>query len=446
MSTNWMDDIRSRMENYETDAPKDLWEDIERKLNAAPHKPHKHKKAALLPMWTRYATGIAAAVAVAFLVGHYYLPEPETNTTNIAEISKPQPTGKTDVAANATTSSTLMADANAGTTDIKPHTNENHTYIYNKETSQPQLATSANDVEAATFEPRLSATVATDSTYNMVAAASLAEGEEVPVAQPQIKEKEALVPAPKTQPQPARTYAVATSSPNAGRGHLPMTFGLVTAGSTAASLKNTSTGFTYVTSTGPDGADWVDDPMLGIGLFNQGKEIETSIKHRLPVRIGLTAEYALSPRFSIETGVTYSLLLSDFREGSKSHYVDGKQTLHYLGIPIKAKYTLFSYKKLNLYASAGILTEKRIKGKQERSFILDYEKRETETESIHSKPIQFHVNAAAGLQFAITPRLGIYAEPGVTYSFKDGSSVATIYGEKPFNFDLNVGLRLTLGK
>ena len=41
---------------------------------------------------------------------------------------------------------------------------------------------------------------------------------------------------------------------------------------------------------------------------------------------------------------------------------------------------------------------------------------------------------------------GIYAEPGVAYYFDNESSLPTIYQEKPFNFNLNMGLRFNLGK
>ena len=57
--------------------------------------------------------------------------------------------------------------------------------------------------------------------------------------------------------------------------------------------------------------------------------------------------------------------------------------------------------------------------------------------------MQCSLNAAAGLQFNILPNLGVYAEPGVGYYFNNGSKVETIYKEKPFNFNLKAGLRLS---
>lgn len=72
--------------------------------------------------------------------------------------------------------------------------------------------------------------------------------------------------------------------------------------------------------------------------------------------------------------------------------------------------------------------------------------RRKETVNIDSKPLQMSVNAAFGVQFDVLDNVGIYAEPGVSYYLDDHSSLQTIYKEKPLNFNLNVGVRYTIGK
>ena len=57
---------------------------------------------------------------------------------------------------------------------------------------------------------------------------------------------------------------------------------------------------------------------------------------------------------------------------------------------------------------------------------------------------QWSVDASAGVQYNFSDSFGLYAEPGVGYYFDNGSNVKTIYKEKPFNFNLNVGFRLTV--
>ena len=89
---------------------------------------------------------------------------------------------------------------------------------------------------------------------------------------------------------------------------------------------------------GADKASWEDNPMLGILLFNQGQDVANEVKHRLPVRTGLSFAYRINDRLSIESGLLYTLLTSDLKYGSESHYIAGQQKLHYIGVPVNARY------------------------------------------------------------------------------------------------------------
>ena len=70
-----------------------------------------------------------------------------------------------------------------------------------------------------------------------------------------------------------------------------------------------------------------------------------------------------------------------------------------------------------------------------------YGKIGSESETV--KPLQFSVMGAVGTQYNISRRVGVYVEPGVSYFFDDGSDVQTIRKEKPCNFTLQGGIRLT---
>lgn len=70
--------------------------------------------------------------------------------------------------------------------------------------------------------------------------------------------------------------------------------------------------------------------------------------------------------------------------------------------------------------------------------------KENTTEKIEEKPFQFSVNSAVGVQYKIISKVGLYAEPGVGYHFKDNSSLNTIYKEKPLNFNVKFGIRILI--
>lgn len=220
---------------------------------------------------------------------------------------------------------------------------------------------------------------------------------------------------------------------------------IYSSGGTGSALNYNSKGDSFV-GVGPDDSGWADNPLLGILLFNQGKDIETDIKHRLPIRAGVSFTYNFNERFGIETGLSYTNLISDVREGSESHYYTGEQKLHYIGIPLNLKYRVFSWKRFDLYASTGALAEKCVSAKLDKDFILDHQKKGNESENLSEKPMQWSVNASLGVQCNLVNSMSIFVEPGISYYFNDGTNIQTIYKEKPLNFNLNLGIRFTFGK
>lgn len=212
----------------------------------------------------------------------------------------------------------------------------------------------------------------------------------------------------------------------------------------ASSVTNSTA--TYVEAVGPDNVIWADNPQLGIGIFNQGKSVKTEYKHRLPVRVGFNVAYRLTDRLSVESGVSYTRLSSDMKDGTKDNYSSGSQKLDYIGVPLNVKYRAFGYRRLSVYASAGLLTEKCVLGKTTHEYVISGEKKKHEAEDVAAKPWQLSVNAALGAQFDVLRNVGVYVEPGVSYYFDDRSTLSTIYKEKPLNFNLNLGVRYTIGK
>lgn len=105
-----------------------------------------------------------------------------------------------------------------------------------------------------------------------------------------------------------------------------------------------------------------------------------------------------------------------------------------------------NWKRLDVYVSCTVLAEKCVKGKKDSDYVLDNQKHGSDTESIMVKPLQWSINPSAGLQLNITSLVGLYVEPGVSYYFDNHSPVETIYKDKPFNFNLNIGLRFNFGK
>ena len=143
-------------------------------------------------------------------------------------------------------------------------------------------------------------------------------------------------------------------------------------GAVGASKTTTSIG-EYTVTADPEGADWADNPMLGINLFNTKgtARVTTKYAHKLPVRIGLKLAYAVNSKLSIGSGLTYTRLSSDMREGSKENFYTGEQRLNYIGIPVDVKYNILSFKRISMYGVAGVLTEKCISGTTVKKYTIN---------------------------------------------------------------------------
>lgn len=199
-------------------------------------------------------------------------------------------------------------------------------------------------------------------------------------------------------------------------------------------------------AVGEDVASLASSPSFkGIPMLTSGRLQEYhSAHHRLPIRTGLGVSYQLAPKWSVSTGLSYTYLHSDIFNAIGSDATTTYQRLHYLGIPLQVNYSLWSNRNLNVYVSGGGMAEKMIKGEAdiETSSRGNVTSKTSQDVSMHQ--LQWSVNGSVGVEYTLFNKIAVYAEPGVSYYFDNGSNVETIYDDKPFNFSLNIGLRLNI--
>ena len=187
-----------------------------------------------------------------------------------------------------------------------------------------------------------------------------------------------------------------------------------------------------------------ENSLAGIMTLNRMREISTETRHFIPVRAGVAFAFGIAPGWSAGTGLTYTYLFSKSRTGSDSYYVDSRQTLHYLGIPLTVSYDIWSNHGIEVYVSAGGMLEKCVGGSAVSDYFYSNDVRSRESGKLRVVPLQWSLNASAGLQANLSPVVGIYVEPGISYYFDNGSDIPTVYSDRPLNFSLNLGLRFSL--
>lgn len=432
MKTNWQKDIHDRLGSYEKDAPEGLWEGISRelpKLNDGVMLTHKPQRNAAFRMWR--VAGVAAAASVALVIGYNFLGNDvqdniniPTNTTNhhnmLASNKKPIGNEPTGVCAEQATHSAddLLSD--------QPK-------LANASTEQPTLASASTETDVNEIGSK---------EENSKEENSKKENGQTEVKQEKREDNRMLR---KNQDDALLAYNDVTE--RSGSTDAPSRWSVSTGAMGGLGASGTTTAYgDYLVLSCPGGADTKDSPMLDMSSVNRDVETKTEYEHHLPIRIGLSVAYALTDRLSISSGLTYTRLSSDIKDASRESKYIGEQRLHYVGIPVNVSYKVASFRWLGLYGTAGVLAEKCVSGTTDEGYVENNTMKYTNTHDISSKPLQMSVNAGVGIQFDFIDNVGIYAEPGLSYYFDDGSALQTIYKEKPLNFNLNVGVRFKLEK
>lgn len=198
-------------------------------------------------------------------------------------------------------------------------------------------------------------------------------------------------------------------------------------------------GFSETRADFPDSQGYAD-----VMQSNSSNEISSTVKNWQPIQVGVSVAYSFTDRLSIESGLTYSCLVSDLSSGTPSGNYDIRQTLHYIGLPLALRYDFLKIKGFSLYASAGGQMEKCVAGKTRTDYFVDGKKVSSENGRIMVEPLQWSVNAYVGAQYSFNRLVGLYIEPGAAYYFRNSSPVNSIYSERPFNFSFRAGLRFSL--
>lgn len=429
MKRNWKEDIHDRLGNFETDAPDGLWEAIHQRMAQTERAQAEKRQTPFVLQPALRRTACAAAACLALIAGYQYFADGGKEIANGVK----QAGGDGMIAVGGTVAS------------------DNSRYVASKPATASIVATNLASVRVAKNGVTPAADAAVLPTQNDESAQISTPQHLNPSTSQHLNPSTSQHLNPSTsQPHNPSTPLLAYTPADNSRGRhegAAARWTLSTSATTgmgASSVTNSTA--TYVEAVGPDDVLWADNPQLGIGIFNQGKSVKTEYKHRLPVRVGLNVAYRLTDRLSVESGVSYTRLSSDMKDGTKDNYSSGSQKLDYIGVPLNVKYRAFGYRRLSVYASAGLLTEKCVSGKTTHEYVISGEKKKHEAEDVAAKPWQLSVNAALGAQFDVLRNVGVYVEPGVSYYFDDSSTLSTIYKEKPLNFNLNLGVRYTIGK
>lgn len=399
MKERWIDDIKAEMQEFESDSPKGLWESIEGRLPASKVAPTRSWWG-----WAAAAGALAVAGVSAFLFFRPISPQEVISVERAESV-----VALNDVLPDPSEQIVRMQEAVAPVAVSQP-----------KEAQRPEKSAASQKTEA------LRETAAVQETET--------------VQETEIVQKPEAVQEPESLPweEFSQEPRVARKTPQN-----KVSVGLAASG--AASFSQTALiGGGPLFGVGLDAVSWEDSPKLGLAVVNQGKDIESELRHKVPVRLTLGVSYAITDRLSVVSGLSHTLLLSEYKEGTQQNYKSGEQRVEYVGVPINLKYDFYSSTRLDVYASAGLTLDKCIKANRTDDYFLSGENRLKEVISLGEHPFQLSAGAAFGAEYRIYDSLWLFGECGLAYFFNDRSSLEILYKERPLNATFNLGIRVAL--
>lgn len=471
MNNDWTDRLRDRMADYQMPVGDELWANIEQSLAQdevfANKNVHSNNGVARSVVMRRFS--IAASIAALLAGGAYvyFHPWNEVDENEVAAIFDKGPKSFIDKRQTAVSKNGQKSISNNGRTALSANgqnTNYDdqtalsddgqngmtkdglHTLSGGGQTRNNILAQS-NSIDLVSSESALSLDLDTQSSVRSVNEKS----ETVPSSRSSRKVNSLITPEGKVMAsaQNRRGAVLAQSSMDEELGRKDKRhrggLKLQLYGENGFIGKTSGGNSPVLMSSMPSSNPVYYDKNIKIASFFDERymamiptsDLYEKTKHHQPISVGMQVGFHLLPKLKLSTGLVYTKVSSDFISGVSDTRTVSTQDLHYIGIPLNLSYSVWEYKGLHTYVTAGGEGAVNIKNHTE----TDGEVKESKRDKM-----QWSTNASIGIQYDFIPQLGVYVEPGMKYYFDNGSQIENIFKDKKLNFNIQFGLRFNIGK
>lgn len=452
---DWTDLLREKMEAHEAPVPDGLWEEIESNLPESP--------AAKSSFWTPIRRYAAAAAITTLLIGGaglLWLPDGEEKSEPTIAMEKHQASDAdtqentdTDVINHTTADATGINDKAynaAGINSVQVHLKAKDSTM---ETEKP---TGEAKTIGEAGEPKEPTPYLADKQFNQpdTVTPSIPAQTDLQADIQTDKRTDTKTPTPTIRDEEKRILQALDDkghqqhvNPRQQRHSTNGQLGLFAANMFSSSNTSSDFGNDYYMynnlGIGYSGAGMMND-YANSSLYhkviplsareNQTYDTHEEAHHHYPISFGLSYRQPLTQRLSLQTGLVYTRLRSDFKVRQIIGTIQREQTLHYVGIPVSITYNLWQHTNWSVYANGGAQADLNVKAT---------EKTNGNSLSTRKDKLQMSILFGLGGQYDITPHLGLFVEPSLRYYFDNGSEVKNYFKDEPWKVSLHLGLRLT---
>ncbi|MBQ9462500.1 MAG: hypothetical protein IJU68_02450 [Bacteroidales bacterium] len=155
-------------------------------------------------------------------------------------------------------------------------------------------------------------------------------------------------------------------------------------------------------------------------------------KHYMPLIFGISFRYSLSDKWSIVSGLDYSLYVSDISTGQTAF--KKSQCTNYIGVPIRADYHFCDFGDIGLYAGLGVKAD----------WCFNSNINGTIQNNTRNPAITTFLSFA--LQYNISPVFSLYLEPSASMLMTAASpnGISTYRDSNRIYYSTSIGFRINI--
>jgi RNA polymerase sigma factor (sigma-70 family) len=165
------------------------------------------------------------------------------------------------------------------------------------------------------------------------------------------------------------------------------------------------------------------------------QEQPASVRHLMPITLGVRFSKGISPSWSVEFGLQYSLLRSDITSTFGYWSYVRNVRANYLSTPVEMNYNFIRLNRANMYVSGGLSLDIPVGATIGSGEIYEREKLRY--------PISISPVVGLGFEYKITPSSMLFVQPSLNYHLMKKSDYPILWQDKPVTFELPIGIRIS---
>ena len=179
-------------------------------------------------------------------------------------------------------------------------------------------------------------------------------------------------------------------------------------------------------------------------MLSRNRESTTESRHRQLFRVTLGVNYGFAPRWSAGTGVSYTVLRSDYTTLSGTTETRTTRDMYYLGVPLNLQFQLLEWKRLGLYLNAGPMVEAAVGVRVDTRYFVNGQAVSEQLEQAPCRDWRWSMRIGAGAQLQLFRGGALFVQPGLSWHIPNDGMVESFYSYRPLSFELDFGFRFCL--